>query len=140
MYRGRRECILNVVMLIRTNLINQDTKNFSITNRLGRMLFLIIQKRLEHPSQVYRISHLMPSNPPSIVVPKVSLDTNSSIISGFYSASNIPSESNSRSFSNGSLVFGIDGNYQKLITSNDTRLTISISDLIISKVRPFNLS
>ena len=40
-------------------------------------------------------------------------DTNSSIISGFSSASNISSESNSRSFLNGSLVFGIDGNAQK---------------------------
>ena len=72
-YPGRRVCILKVVLLIKTNLTQQDTKNFSITNRLGRVLFLIIQKILEHPSQVYRISHLMPSNPPYIVVPKVSL-------------------------------------------------------------------
>ena len=36
--------------------------------------------------------------------------------------------------------FGIDGNYQKLITSNDTRLTIEISDLIISEGLLFNLS
>ena len=36
-------------------------------------------------------------------------DTNSSVISGFSSASNISSDINSRSFSNGSLVFGIDG-------------------------------
>ena len=67
-------------------------------------------------------------------------DTNSSVISGFYSASNLSFESNSRSFSNGSLIFGIDGNYQKLITSNDTRLTISIADLVISEGLPFNLS
>ena len=67
-------------------------------------------------------------------------DTNSSLISGFYSASNISSESNSRSFSNGSLVFGIDDNSQKLITFNNTCLTISISDLITPEGLPFNLS
>ena len=66
-------------------------------------------------------------------------DTNSSVISGFSSASNISSDSNSRSFSNGSLMFGIDGNYQKLITSNNTHFTIEISDLIISEGLPFNL-
>ena len=65
-------------------------------------------------------------------------DTNSSIISGFSSASNISYESNSRSFSNGSLVFG--GNSQKLIISNDTCLTIAIADLIISEGLPFNIS
>ena len=67
-------------------------------------------------------------------------DTYSSVISGISSASNILSESNSRSFSNGSLIFGIDGNDQKLITSNDTSLTISIADPIISEGLPFNLS
>ena len=72
-YWGRRECILKVVMLIHTKFTQQDTKNFSITNRLGRVFFLFTQKKLEHPSQVYRISHLLPSNPPSIVVTKVSL-------------------------------------------------------------------
>ena len=72
-YWGRRVCILKFVMLLKTNLTQQDTKNFSITNRLDRVFFLIILKILEHPSQVYRISHLLPSNPPSIVVPKVSL-------------------------------------------------------------------
>ena len=59
-------------------------------------------------------------------------DPNSSVISGFYSASNISFESNSRSFSNGSLIFGIVGYSQKLITSNDTLITIAIEDLIIS--------
>ena len=73
MYWGRRLCILKVVMLLKTKLTQQDTKNFSITNILGRVLFLIIQKILEHPSQVYRISHLLPSNSPSMVVPKVAL-------------------------------------------------------------------
>ena len=73
-YWGRRICILKVVMLIKTKLTQQDTKNFRITNRLGRVFFLIILKILEHPSQVYRISHLLPSNPPSIGVPKVSLN------------------------------------------------------------------
>ena len=72
-YWGRRVCILKVVMLLKIKLTKQDTKNFSITNRLGRVFFLIIQKILEHPSQVYRIIHLLPSNPPLIVVPKVSL-------------------------------------------------------------------
>ena len=70
-YWGRRVCILKVVMLLKTKLIQLDTKNFSITNRLGRVFFSIILKRLEHPSQVYRISHLLPLNPPSIGVPKV---------------------------------------------------------------------
>ena len=43
-------------------------------------------------------------------------------------------------FSNGSLIFGIDSNSQKLITSNETRLTIAITDLIISEDLTFNLS
>ena len=63
-------------------------------------------------------------------------DTNSSEISGFTSASNIISESNSRRFSNSSLVFGIYRNYQKLITSNKTCITIAIADLIISEGFP----
>ena len=67
-------------------------------------------------------------------------DTNSSVISGFSSASDLSSESNSRSFPNSSLIFGIDGNSQKLITSNDTHLTIAIADLIISEGLLFNLS
>ena len=67
-------------------------------------------------------------------------DTNSSEISGFTSASNITTESNSRSFSNGSLVFGIGGNSQKLITSNETRLTIAIADIIITEGLSFNIS
>ena len=41
---------------------------------------------------------------------------------------------------NGSLVFGIDGNSQKLITSNNTRLTIAIAGLIISEGLSFNLA
>ena len=67
-------------------------------------------------------------------------DNNSSVISGFSSASNISSESTSRSFSNGSLVFVTDENSQKLITSNDNCLTIAISDLIISEGIPFDIS
>ena len=67
-------------------------------------------------------------------------DTNSSEISGFTSASNITTESNSRSLSNGSLVLVIDGNSQELITSNDTCLTIAISDLIISEGLSLNLA
>ena len=59
---------------------------------------------------------------------------------GFSSASNITTEINSRTISNGSLVFGIYGHSQKPITSNKTRLTIAIADPIISKVLSFNLS
>ena len=67
-------------------------------------------------------------------------DTNISEMSGFISKSNITTESNSISFSNCSLVFGIYGNSQKLITSNETHLTFAISDLIISEGLSFNLS
>ena len=142
-YWGRRVCILKVFMLLKKKLTQQDTNNFSVTKRLGRLFILIILKRLEHPSQVYRISNLLPQNPPSIGVPKMttsSNDTKSSVISGFSYASYLSSQSTSRSFSNGSLIFGIDGNYQKLITSNDTCLTIAIPDLIISEVLLFNIS
>ena len=52
-YWGRMIFILKVVMLLKINLIQQDTKNFGITNILGRVFFLIIQKLLEHPLQVY---------------------------------------------------------------------------------------
>ena len=48
-YLVGRVGILKVVMLLKTKLTQQDTKNFSITNRLGRVFFLIIQKILEHP-------------------------------------------------------------------------------------------
>ena len=72
-YWGRRLSILKVVMLINTKLTQKDTKNFSNTNRIRRVFLSIIQKRLDHPSQVYRISHLLPLNLTSIVVPKVSL-------------------------------------------------------------------
>ena len=48
------------------------------------------------------------------------------------SASNITAEINSRNVSNGSLIFGIDSNYQKSITSNETCLTIAITDIIDS--------
>ena len=72
-YWGRMVCILKVVMLLKTKLTQKDTKIFRITNRLVRVFFTIIQKILEHPSQVYRISHLLPLDPPYIVVLKVSL-------------------------------------------------------------------
>ena len=72
-YWGRRVCILKVVKLLNKKLIQLDTKNFRTTNRLRRVFFVIILKRLEHPSQVCRISHLLPLNPPSIGVPKVPL-------------------------------------------------------------------
>ena len=70
---GKKGIHIKVVMLLNKKLKQLDNKNFSITNRLGRVFLLIILKRLEHPSQVYRISHLLPSNPPSIGVSKVSL-------------------------------------------------------------------
>ena len=72
---GRRVCILKVVVLLKTKLTQQDTKNFKNTNRLIRVFYTDILKILEHPSQVYRIIHLLPSNPPSIGVPKLSLHT-----------------------------------------------------------------
>ena len=53
-------------------------------------------------------------------------------MSVFSYASNITTESNSRIVSDGSLVFCIDGNSQKLITFKENRFTISIYDLIIS--------
>ena len=56
------------------------------------------------------------------------------------SASNITTESKSRYVSNDSLIFVIDGNSQKAITSNETCITISIADLIISEILSFNLS
>ena len=65
---------------------------------------------------------------------------NSSVISGFSSASNISSKSNSGIFPNGSLVFDIDGNSQKMITSNENRLTIATSDIIILEGLTFNLA
>ena len=61
-------------------------------------------------------------------------------MSSFRSASNIKTGSNSINISNGSLIFVIDENSQKLITSNKTRLTIAIADIIISEVLSFNLS
>ena len=45
-YWGRRVCIFKVVMLLKTNLTELDTKNFRITNRLRRVFFLIILKIL----------------------------------------------------------------------------------------------
>ena len=72
-YWGRRVCILKVFILLNTKLTQQDKKKFIITNRLRRVFFSVIQKRLEHPSQVYIISHMLTLNPPSIVFPKVSL-------------------------------------------------------------------
>ena len=63
-YWGRKVCIFKVVMLLKTKLTQQDTKNFRIINRLVRVFFTIILKILEHPSLLYRISHLLPSKPP----------------------------------------------------------------------------
>ena len=65
-YWERRVRILKGVILLKTKLTQEDTKNFRITNRLVRVFFTIILKRLEHLSLVYRIIHLLPSNPSSI--------------------------------------------------------------------------
>ena len=54
--------------------------------------------------------------------------------------SNITTENNSRNVSNGSRILGIDGNSQKSITSNETCLTIAISDIIIPEGLSFNIS
>ena len=72
-YWGKRVCVLKVVIFLKTKLIEQDTKSFSISNRLRRVLLLIIQKMSKHTLQVYEISHLLPSNSPSIVVTDISL-------------------------------------------------------------------
>ena len=102
-----------------------------------RVITLIFKNVVTYPS-VCRIMHY--SFTPIFTNHLYTNDANPSVISGFSSASSITSESNSRSFSNGSLVFGIDGNSQKLITSNDTRLTIAVADLIISEGLSFNIS
>ena len=73
MYWGRRVWIIKVVIFLRANFIQQDTNSFSISNRLGKVFFMIIQKIWNHPCQVYIISHLLPFNPPHTTVPKVSL-------------------------------------------------------------------
>ena len=58
----------------------------------------------------------------------------------FSSVSKITNEINSISVSNNSLLFGIDGSSQKLITSNDISLTIAIADFIILEILSFNIS
>ena len=58
----------------------------------------------------------------------------------FSSASNITTGSNSRNVSNGSLIFVIDVSSQESITSNETRLTISIADIIVSEGLSFIIS
>ena len=58
-------------------------------------------------------------------------DTTVSEMLSFWSTSNIKTESNARSNSNGSLIFGSVCNYQKSITSNKTCITIAIADIII---------
>ena len=134
-YWGRRVCILKFVMLLKTNLTQQDTKNFSITNRLERVLFLIILNKLEHPSKVYRISYLLPLNPPPIGVPEVSLhqmtlthlQSQASLLNQIYHL-RVPQES----FQMVHLFLVWMAILKKLITSNDTRLTIAIADPIIS--------
>ena len=64
----------------------------------------------------------------------LSNDTKIYEMSYFISASNITTEINPIINSNDSLIFGIDSNAQKPITSNYTRLTIAIADIIFGKV------
>ena len=59
---------------------------------------------------------------------------------GFGYVSNITTESNWRSFSDGSLVFGNYGNSQKLITLKNNCHTIVIADLIFSEGLSFNIA
>ena len=49
-------------------------------------------------------------------------------------------ESNQTSSQKGSIFFMGDNNTQKMMTSNETRLTVAIADLIISEGLSFNLS
>ena len=41
-YWGRSVCPLKVFILLKTNFTQQDTKNFNIINRVGRMFFFVI--------------------------------------------------------------------------------------------------
>ena len=66
-------------------------------------------------------------------------DTNISEMLTFSFASNITTERNSRNLSNGVIIFGIDGNFQKPVTSNKTHITIATADLIIPEGLSFNL-
>ena len=61
-------------------------------------------------------------------------------MSDLSSASNITTEGISRNVSNGSILFYIDVNSQKSMTSNETCLTIAKADLIISEGLSFNLA
>ena len=63
-YYGRSVWILKFVMLPRTKIIWKYTNIFRIKNRLGMVLFMNIHKISKHTFQVYRISHLLPLNPP----------------------------------------------------------------------------
>ena len=49
-------------------------------------------------------------------------------------------ESNRTSSQRGSIYFMGDNNTQKMMTSNETRLTVAIADLIISEGLSFNLA
>ena len=49
-------------------------------------------------------------------------------------------ESNQTSSQKGSIVFMGDNNTQKMMTSNETRLTVAITNLILSEGLSFNLS
>ena len=130
-------------MLLRTKLILKYTKSFSNTNRLGKVFFMSNQKISKHSFQVYRIIHILSLSPPYTTVPKVSIRQITSHryeMSYFISASDITTWINSINLSNVSLIFGIDGNYQKSITSKETRLIIAIADIIVSEGISFNLS
>ena len=106
------------------------------------MFLFIIRKISNHQSQVYRISHLIPSNPPSIVVPKVSLHQMTLIHLKFQVSLlhqiqhlRVTQEVSKLSI----LLLLLMKIIKKIITSNDTCLTISISDIFISEGLPFNI-
>ena len=117
-YWGRMVFILKGFVFLCNNLILQDTKSFSITNRLWRVFFMNIQKISNHLFQVYIKSHLLPLNPPYNAVPKASLHQ----ITWMYLKCH-PSDP-----------------HQKLIISNETFLTISVANIIVSEIISFNIS
>ena len=61
-------------------------------------------------------------------------------ISSFGTLSNSIAESNAASHPKGSLIFVIDVNYQKSITSNNTWLAVAMAGLIIYEVLYLNLN
>ena len=126
-YWGRRVCILNILFL-------RKISYKSNTNRIERVFFMNIQKILKafisslHNKSSSAIEYTIHH---SYKIITSSNDANISEMSSFSSESNITTGSASINVSNDSLIFGIDGNYQQSITSNDTCLNIAIANIII---------